>query len=58
MKKDNRGFMLVEILLVVTVIATSMIFLYVQISNMNDSYEESFIYNSRISRLKPVSKPN
>ena len=46
MKKDNRGFMLVEILLVITVIITSMIFLYVQISNMNDTYEETFNYNT------------
>lgn len=45
MKKNDRGFMLVEILLVVTVIATSMIFLYIQISNMKESYEESFSYN-------------
>ena len=46
MKKNDRGFMLVEILLVVTVIITSMIFLYVQISNMDDTYSEVFEYNT------------
>ena len=46
MKKNNRGFMLVEILIVVTVIVTSMIFLFVQISNMNNSYDEVFKYDT------------
>ena len=46
MKKNNRGFMLVEILLVVTVIVTSMIFLYVQITNMDDTYDSVFHYNT------------
>ena len=38
--------MLVEILIVVTVIVTSMIFLFVQISNMNNSYDEVFKYDT------------
>jgi len=46
MKKNDRGFMLVEILLVVTVVVTSMIFLYVQISNMDETYDDAFKYNT------------
>ena len=57
--------MLVEILIVVTVIVTSMIFLFVQISNMNNSYDEvkedidkdifNIQENNQINKKKPTT---
>ena len=47
MKKiNNRGFALVETLVVTVFIATVLIVLFIQLSNLNSSYEDSFKYNS------------
>ncbi len=46
MKKNNRGFMLVETLIVGLFVATTLIYLYIQFSNLNRSYSDSFKYNT------------
>jgi len=47
MKKiNNKGFSLVETLVVTIFIATVLIFLFIQFSNLNSSYEDSFKYNT------------
>lgn len=46
MKKINdRGFTLIETLTVTIFVAGVLIFLFIQFSNLNSSYEESFDYN-------------
>lgn len=47
MKKINDdGFMLVETLIVTIFVAGVLIFLYLQFSNLNKSYDESYQYNT------------
>lgn len=46
MKKNNKGFMLLETLIVSTVILSTLIFLFVQFSNIKTSYEISFTHNT------------
>lgn len=46
MKKNNKGFMLLETLIVSTVILSTLIFLFVQFSNIKSSYEISFTHNT------------
>ena len=46
MKKNNRGFMLAETLLVTTFVAGILIYLYVQFSNLNTKYNEAYTYNT------------
>jgi len=46
MKKiDNRGFMLVETLLVTSFVAGVLIYLFVQFSNLGQKYQNSYDYN-------------
>ena len=45
-KKDNKGFMLAETLIVTIFVAGILIFLYLQLSNLNNSYDESYRYNT------------
>lgn len=46
MKKSNKGFMLLETLIVSTFILGTLIFLYVQFSAVKRSYDVSFRYNT------------
>lgn len=46
MKKNNKGFMLLETLVAATFILGTLIFLFVQFSSINRSYETSFKYNT------------
>lgn len=45
-KKNNKGFMLLETLIVTIFVATVLIFLFIQFTNLNKSYDESYIYNT------------
>ena len=45
-KTNNKGFMLVETLIVTTFVAGVLIFLYIQFSTLNNSYNNYFDYNS------------
>lgn len=45
-KSNNKGFMLLETLIVSTVILSTLIFLYVQFVNIKKNYEISFRYNT------------
>ena len=58
MKKNNKGFMLAETLIVTVFVAGVLIFLYIQFSNLSKSYEESYIYNSvdNLYALEDVKK--
>lgn len=46
MKKNNKGFMLFETLVVSTVVLGALIFLYVQFSSVKRSYDINFRYNT------------
>ena len=46
MKKNNRGFMLAETLLVTTFVAGVLIYLYIQFNNLDKNYSDSFKYNT------------
>ena len=46
MLKNNRGFMLAETLLVTTFIAGVLIYLYIQFTNLNKNYGDSYNYNT------------
>lgn len=46
MKKKNKGFMLIETLVVSTFILGTLVFLYIQFINVKKSYEKSFRYNT------------
>lgn len=45
-KLDNQGFMLIETLICATFIVGILIFVYIQFTNINRSYEDSFTYNT------------
>lgn len=45
-KKSQKGFMLVETLVVTTFIAGVFIFLFIQFSNLNKNYKSSFKYDT------------
>ena len=45
-KKNNKGFVLVETLVVTAFVAGVLIYLYLQFTNLNASYEESYRYNT------------
>lgn len=45
-KMDNKGFSLVELLVVTIFVAGVLIFLFIQFSNLESSYQDSFKYNS------------
>ncbi len=47
MKKSyNKGFMLAETLIVTTFVAGVLIFLFIQFSNLNKNYDDSYKYNT------------
>ncbi|MBE6160043.1 MAG: hypothetical protein E7157_03230 [Lactobacillales bacterium] len=46
MKKRNKGFMLIETLVVSTFIITVLIYLYIQFVNLKKSYDTSFSYDT------------
>lgn len=46
MKKTNRGFTLLETLIVSTFIASTLIYLFIQISNVKTSYDITFRYDT------------
>lgn len=46
MKKDNRGFLLAESLVVSTFVLTILILLYIQFSNLITNYKNSYNYNN------------
>lgn len=46
MKKDNRGFLLAESLVVSTFVLTVLILLYIQFSNLTTNYKNSYNYNN------------
>ena len=46
MKKNDKGFMLVETLIVTVFVAGVLIYLYVQFSNLSIAYDQSYIYNN------------
>ena len=46
MKKNEKGFMLVETLVVSTLVSTVLIFLYLQFTNIVTNFNRSFKYNS------------
>lgn len=47
MKKiDNRGFMLVETLIVATFLVTVLLFIYIQFTNITKAYDNSFKYDT------------
>ena len=45
-KKNNKGFMLAETLIVTTFVAGVLIFLFIQFSKLNSSYSEYYVYNT------------
>lgn len=45
-KSNNKGFMLIETLIVSLFVATTLIYLYVQFVNLNSAYTTSFTYNT------------
>ena len=46
MKKSNKGFTLLETLIVTTFVVTTLIYLFIQISNIKVSYDITFRYNT------------
>ncbi len=45
-RKNNRGFMLTEALIVATIVISALIFLYTQIKNIINNYDNTFRYNN------------
>jgi len=45
-KMNNKGFMLVETLIVATFLVTTLLFIYVQFNNITRMYDNSFEYNT------------
>lgn len=45
-KMNNRGFMLMETLIVATFLVTTLLFLYIQFNKVTKTYEDSFKYNT------------
>ena len=45
-KKDSKGFMLAETLIVTTFVAGVLIFLFIQFSKLSNSYNEYYNYNT------------
>ena len=46
MKKNSKGFMLIDTLIVSITVSAILIYLYFQFANVNDSYSKSFKYNN------------
>lgn len=45
-KMNNKGFMLVETLIVATFLVTTLLFIYIQFNNIKRTYNNSFKYNT------------
>ena len=45
-KMNNKGFMLMETLIVSTFLVSTLLFIYIQFNNINKTYEKSFKYNT------------
>lgn len=45
-KKNNKGYMLAETLIVTVFVSSVLIFLFIQFTNLSKSYDESYIYNT------------
>lgn len=45
-KNNNKGFFLVETVIVSTFVCTVLIFLFIQIRNINKNYQRTFSYNT------------
>lgn len=45
-KMNNKGFMLIETLIVSTFLVTTLLFIYVQFNNITRTYDTSFKYNT------------
>jgi len=43
---NNKGFMLVETLIVTTFVAGVLIFLFIQFNNLSKAYDDSYVYNT------------
>ncbi len=58
MKKNNRGFLLAESLVVSTFVLTILILLYIQFSNLTTNYKNSYNYNNveSIYSLSSIAK--
>lgn len=54
MKKNNKGYMLAETLIVTAFVAGVMIYLCVQLTNLSNSYEKNHSYNT-VSNLYALS---
>ena len=46
MKKNNKGFMIIEILIVSTVVIGVLVFMYAQFKNLNTSFNQTTKYNT------------
>jgi hypothetical protein len=46
MKKNSKGFLLLETMLVSTFVISTLVFLYIQFVNLKNSYDTSFTYNT------------
>ena len=46
MRKNNKGFMLIETLLVSVFVVSTLIFIYIQFEKVRNSYQTSFAYNT------------
>ena len=46
MRKNNKGFMLIETLLVSVFVVSTLIFIYIQFEKVRNSYQTSFSYNT------------
>ena len=58
MKKNNKGFTILETLITSTLIISTLVFLYVQFSNLKKNYQESFEFNTvrGIHKAKELAK--
>ncbi len=58
MKKNQKGFLLTEVLIVITFVSVILFYLFVQFNSLFNHYERSFRYNSvsGLYRAKEVKK--
>lgn len=63
MKKDNKGFLLIETLIVTVFIVSTLIFLFVQFQRIESNYSRTFNYNTvdglyRLANLRDYAIDN
>lgn len=58
MKKNNKGFTMLETLITSTLIISTLVFLYVQFNNLKRNYDDSFKFNTveGIHKAKQLTK--